>query len=165
MKETEQRRIFRDWLNSHKGLLFKVVRAFASDQMDRDDLFQEIMIQVWHSIPGFAQKSAVTTWLYRIALNTSIKWVRKEQRHSANEALESAAHLLVEQERDEQLIWLYEEIRMLDEVDRSLTLLLLDGFTYKEMATMLGITETNVGVKINRIKKLLINKSKNYERV
>jgi len=64
---------------------------------------------------------------------------------------------------DERLTWLYEEIHQLNEIDRSLTLLLLDGFSYKEMAAITGITESNVGVKINRIKKQLINKSKKYD--
>jgi len=64
---------------------------------------------------------------------------------------------------DERLTWLYEEIHKLDEIDRSVTLLLLDGFSYKEMASILGITESNVGVKINRIKKQLISKSKKYD--
>ena len=64
---------------------------------------------------------------------------------------------------DERLTWLYEEIYRLDEIDRSVTLLLLDGFSYKEMASILGISESNVGVKINRIKKQLITKSKKYD--
>jgi RNA polymerase sigma-70 factor (ECF subfamily) len=162
--ETEQRRIFAEWLNAHKALLFKVVRAYAHDDMDRDDLFQEIVIQVWRSVPSFRQDSAVTTWLYRIALNTAIKWMKKELRQPPSEALENE-HLLNEQLHDDRLTWLYEEIHKLNEVDRSVALLLLDGFSYKEIAAMLGITETNVGVKINRIKKSLINKSKNYERV
>jgi RNA polymerase sigma-70 factor (ECF subfamily) len=165
VKETEQRQIFHEWLNAHKALLFKVVRAYAKDEMDRDDLFQEIAIQVWRSVPAFRHESAITTWLYRIALNTAIKWTRKEQRHSTGEAIENAEHLLSEQTTNDRLAWLYHEISKLDEVDRSLALLLLDGFSYKEMAGMLGITETNVGVKISRIKKSLIIKSKNYERV
>lgn len=165
MTENEQRRIFSEWLNKHKALLFKVVRAYTIDEMDRDDLFQEISIQVWQSVPTFRKESAVTTWLYRIALNTAIKWTKKGQRDPANDTLEKAEHLLIEHKGDDRLIWLYDEIHQLDEVDRSIALLLLDGFSYKQMAAILGITESNVGVKINRIKKSLIEKSKNYERV
>lgn len=153
------------WLSAHKALLFKVVRAYAREVMDREDLFQEIAIQVWKSVPAFRHESAVTTWLYRIALNTSIRWSKKKSRYSLNEISEREEHLLIEQNTDERLDWLYNEIYQLDEVDRSIALLLLDGFSYKEMAVILGITESNVGVKINRIKKTLINKSKNYERV
>ena len=165
MTTKEQQHIFNDWLSQHKALIFKVVRAYASDAMERDDLFQEITIQVWHSIPNFRQQSAVTTWLYRISLNTAIKWVRKERKHQQPETLEGAEHLLQESNMqvDERLAWLYEEIYKLDEVDRSVTLLMLDNFSYKEMADILGISESNVGVKINRIKKYLISKSNKYD--
>lgn len=162
MSEKEQRHIFDTWLNQHKGLLFKIVRSYAFTGMDQDDLFQEISIQVWRSVPSFRQESSVTTWLYRIALNTSIKWTTKERKHYPSESLENVQHILQENkiQADDRLEWLYEQINQLDEIDRSVTLLLLEGFSYKEMATILGITESNVGVKITRIKKQLITKSK-----
>ncbi|WP_338873324.1 RNA polymerase sigma factor [Spirosoma sp. SC4-14] len=163
MTESEQNHTFNQWLRQHKVQIFKVVRAYASAAMDQDDLFQEITIQVWHSIPVFREESSVNTWIYRIALNTAIKWVSKERKYQTKrESLENVQALLQEHKvpPDERLAWLYEAIYKLDEIDRSLTLLLLDGFSYKEMATMLGITESNVGVKINRIKKQLIAKSK-----
>jgi RNA polymerase sigma-70 factor (ECF subfamily) len=163
--KNEQKQIFESWLNQYKALVFKVVRAYAISSMDQNDLFQEIMIQLWHSIPAFRQKSSVSTWIYRIALNTAIKWVRKEQKHHQAEMIENVEFVLMESviKVDERLTWLYEEIQRLDEIDRSLVLLLLDGFSYKEMAGILGITESNVGVKINRIKKQLIINAKQYE--
>ena len=165
MTENEQKQIFDEWLNLHKALIFKIVRAYAFNTMDQDDLFQEIITQVWYSVPKFREDASVVTWLYRISLNTAIKWTKKEQKHYQSEALEGVQHLLQEKkiQTDERLIWLYEEIYKLDEIDRSITLLLLEGFSYKEMATILGITESNVGVKINRIKKLLISKSKKHD--
>ena len=166
MTAKEQQQLFKKWIDQHKALLFKVVRAYAFTNIDRDDLFQEITMQVWHSIRTFREEAAVTTWLYRIALNTAFKWVRKERRHyEATEPLDPAEHILEDNKMptDERLVWLYEEISRLDEIDRSITLLLLEGFSYKEMADIIGITESNVGVKINRIKKLLITKSKKYE--
>jgi RNA polymerase sigma-70 factor, ECF subfamily len=158
----EQQVIFDDWLTRHKGLLFKVVRAYAFTAMDQDDLFQEISIQVWHSIPGFRHACAESTWLYRVSLNTAVRWSRKERKHSPSASLEQVAHVLQERpvQADERLAWLYEQIQRLDPIDRSITLLLLDNCSYKEMATILGITESNVGVKINRIKKYLITQSK-----
>ncbi len=163
MTEKEQSDILEEWLRLHKGLIFKVVRAYT--MADHDDLFQEIIIQVWHSIPTFRQEASVTTWLYRIALNTAIKWTKKEKKHAGAEALDKVHHLLEENRTsiDERLTWIYGEIYKLDEIDRSVALLFLEGFSYKEMAAMLGIGESNVGVKINRIKKHLIAKSKNYE--
>jgi RNA polymerase sigma-70 factor, ECF subfamily len=159
----QQKEIFEQWLNTHQALIFKVVRAYARDVMDQDDLFQEIAIQVWNSVPAFRQESSVTTWLYRISLNIAIKWTGKERRHQGSrESLENVAPVLQEKkvQRDERLDWLYDEISRMDEIDRSITLLLLEDFSYREMATITGITESNIGVRINRIKKYLINRSK-----
>lgn len=165
MTEKEQQQIFGDWLSQHKAVIFKIVRAYTFTVMEQDDLFQEIIIQVWHSVPKFRGEASVVTWLYRIALNTAIKWTKKERKHSQSETLEVVQHILQEgrMQTDERLTWLYEEIYKLDEIDRSVTLLLLDGFSYKEMAAILGISESNVGVKINHIKKQLISKSKKYD--
>ena len=162
MTKNEQKQIFEGWLHQYKALIFKVVKAYSLSPMDQNDLFQEITIQLWHSIPTFRQESSVSTWIYRISLNTAIKWVRKEQKHSRAEPIENVEFVLEDSgiKVDERLAWLYEEIHQLDEIDRSLILLLLDGFSYKEMSGILGITESNVGVKINRIKKYLITKSK-----
>jgi len=160
--EKEQKQIFEDWLSQHKALIFKIIRAYAFTVMDQDDLFQEIITQTWHSIPAFRRESSVSTWLYRISLNTAIKWTKKERKHNQAETLDGVQHILQEGriQTDERLTWLYEEIYKFDEIDRSITLLLLDGFSYKEIASILGITGSNVGVKINRIKKQLISKSK-----
>jgi RNA polymerase sigma-70 factor (ECF subfamily) len=159
----EQGYIFTEWLDKYKALIFKIVRAYGNTPMDQDDLFQEITIQVWRSIPTFRHESAVTTWIYRIALNTAIRWVTKEKQYRvASDMLENIPDVLSSHAMpaDEQLAWLYEAIHALDEIDRSVALLLLDGFSYKEMAAILGITVSNVGVKINRIKKQLIIQSK-----
>ncbi len=162
MNESEQKRLFDEWLNKHKGLLFKVVRAYAFSPHDQDDLFQEISVQVWNSIPNFRGESAVTTWIYRVALYSAIAWSRREKKHhDGKQPLTEAEHTLTETAKfkDSRLDWLYEQIARLNEIERSLTLLLLDGFSYKEMANILGISESNVGVKINRIKKHLTQKS------
>ncbi|HET6528842.1 MAG TPA: RNA polymerase sigma factor [Balneolaceae bacterium] len=162
MTEGKQQLIFKHWLQEHKALLFKVVRTYAFSETDRDDLFQEISIQVWRSIPNFREESAVTTWLYRVALNTAIRWNRKEQKHQdGRQAFDDTKHVLQKnnQPNEERLDWLYQEIAKLDEIDRSLCLLMLDGFSYRKMSDILGISESNIGVKIHRIKKHLINKS------
>lgn len=166
MDETEHRRIFDAWLSQHRGLLFKVVHAYAFEANDRDDLFQEIVTQVWHSIPRFRAESSVTTWLYRVALNSSLSWSRRERKHrSRTQALDGTELALTEpiRGRDSRLDWLYEEIARMDHVDRSLTLLLLDGCSYRDMAATLGISENNIGVKLTRIKARLIEKAKETE--
>ena len=166
MTEKEQQHIFKTWLSEHKAIFFKIIRAYAFNEANRDDLFQEIVIQVWCSVPNFKQKSAETTWIYRVALNTAIKWTRDEKKHrDGRQSFEHTEHLLRQnrEQVDEQLEWLYKEIKKLDKIDRSLCLLMLDGFSYQEMSDMLGITESNVGVKIHRIKKQLIEKSEEYD--
>jgi RNA polymerase sigma-70 factor (ECF subfamily) len=163
MEVSEQNRIFDEWLSRHEGLLFKVVHAYGFTSHDREDLFQEIATQVWNSIPRFRGESAVTTWLYRVALNSALAWSRKERKHrDRTQPPEDHEPALRETSRveDRRLGWLYEQIGQLDHVDRSLTLLLLDGYSYREMAETLGISESYVGVKINRIKTHLKNLTK-----
>jgi RNA polymerase sigma-70 factor, ECF subfamily len=163
MHDNQRDRIFNEWLASHKGILFKVVHAYAFEHADRQDLFQEIAIQVWRSVDAFRGESSVPTWMYRVALNTAIAWTRREHRHQrGKEPLEGAESLLTTESSakpDPRLEWLYQQIAQLKDVDRSVALLLLDGFSYKEMASITGLTESNIGVKINRIKSALARKS------
>lgn len=153
-------RTFDEWMAAHQGLLFKVVRAYAFTPHDREDLFQEIATQVWRSIPSFRGESAVTTWMYRVALNSALAWTRERKKHPEASALDGIEHTLQEslEAKNPRLEWLYEQIAKLNEVDRSLTLLLLDGYSYRNIAEMLGISESNVGVKLNRIKVRLLEK-------
>lgn len=148
MEDREQKRIFDEWLARHKGVLFQVVHAYAFNAHDREDLFQEIATQVWNSIPRFRGESAVPTWLYRVALNSALAWSRRERRYrDRTESLETNESAWQETSRakDAWLGWLYEQIARLDHVDRSLTLLMLDGLSYREMAETLGISESHVG--------------------
>ena len=162
MHDSERDRIFSEWLAGHKGILFKVVHAYALRHADRQDLLQEIVLQVWHSVDAFRGQSSVPTWLYRIALNTAIAWGRKEDRHRrGKQPFEVVEGLLISAPNvnpDPRVEWLYQQIAQLKDVDRSIALLLLDGFSYKEIAAIVGINESNVGVKINRIKSALADK-------
>ena len=159
---SDRDRIFGEWLATHKGILFKVVHAYAFEHADRQDLFQEIVIQVWHSVDAFRGESSVPTWIYRVALNTAIAWTRKEDRHQRGKQplalVEPWLTAGSSDVRDHRVEWLYAQIAQLKDVDRSVALLLLDGFSYKEIASIFGISESNVGVKINRIKALLAGK-------
>jgi RNA polymerase sigma-70 factor, ECF subfamily len=163
--DSERDRIFGDWLAGHKGILFKVVHAYAFERADRQDLFQEIAVQVWRSVDAFRGDSSVPTWMYRVALNTAIAWTRKENRHQrGRQPLDGVEGLFTTVEaRDPRVEWLYRQIAQLKDVDRSVALLVLDGFSYKEIAAIVGITESNVGVKINRIKSALVGKRAEQE--
>ena len=165
MTEVQQRITFKKWLDQYKSIIFKIVRAYARNSMDRNDLFQEITIHIWNSVPRFKEQSSPNTWIYRIALNTVLKWVRKLRKEKIQEPLKNNEPVLEEYnaDLDERLKWLYNEIYSLDLIDRCLVLLMLDNLSYKEIAAVLGITESNVGVKINRIKKHLTLKSKEYD--
>jgi RNA polymerase sigma-70 factor (ECF subfamily) len=157
MLDRERNQIFGEWLEAHKAILFKVARAYGATHSDREDLFQEIALQVWRSVDSFRGDAAATTWIYRVALNTALAWNRNERKHGAGrQDLEAASGLLVvSPERDPRIEWIYQRIAVLDEVNRSLALLMLDGFSYREMSQILGLSDSNVGVKINRIKAAL----------
>jgi RNA polymerase sigma-70 factor (ECF subfamily) len=162
MDERKQKQIFDEWLSQHKGIIFKIIRAYAFTPNDADDLFQEISLQVWRSIPEFRGESKPSTWIYRVALYTATVWVRKEKTQPLTQSLADVEHALTvtNRPRDERSEWLYQQIGQLEPIDRSVCLLLLDGFSYKEMAEILGISESNVGVKVHRIKQYLIQESK-----
>ena len=166
MENKIQLDIFDRWIAEYKPLLFKVVRAYAFNHEDQNDLFQEVSIQIWRSIPNFKERSKVSNWLYRIALNVALNWTRKNRKHTVGKQdIESVNHILEQANEpvDERLEWLYREIEKLDKIDRSITLLMLDGFSYKEMSEILGISESNIGVKIHRIKKQLTKQSEKKE--
>ena len=165
MTATEQQQIFNQWLGQYKALIFKVVRAYTIEQADRDDLFQEICLQLWRSVPSFRSEAAVSTWIYRIAIRAAMTWKgqEKRERERTKHYAESQPLLqLPDTMPDERIVWLYEEIQKMDAVDRSLALLLLDGYSYKDMAQLLGISESNVGVKIFRIKKRLTQRAAQF---
>ena len=166
MTGNSQQNIFKEWLDGYRALLFRIINAYASNADDQDDLFQEVCLQIYRSIPNFKAESAASTWLYRIALNTAIKWSAREKKYGKNhQEIETLPHLLQRstESNDTQVTWLYSEIKKLNEIDRSLILLFLDGFSYKIMSEILGISESNIGTKIHRIKKQLINKARGYE--
>ena len=157
MLEAERNRVFEGWIEVHKAILFKVAHAYGAALSDREDLFQEIALQLWHSVEAWRGDCAASTWIYRVALNTALAWRRKERKHAqGRQGIEAATGLLIAPSgRDPRLDWIYQRIAEFDEANRSLALLMLDGFSYRDMAQILGLSESNVGVKINRIKAAL----------
>lgn len=161
MTRKEQDDIYNQWLEKHRPLLFKVVKVYTDNSFDENDLFQEIVIQMWRSVLSFKGQSRESTWIYKVALNTAMKWSARTKRQPTDELTERSNIISQVNAPNEHLEWLYSEIYKLQTVDRSLTLLMLDGFSYKEMSEIIGISTNLVGVKINRIKKHLREKSKN----
>jgi RNA polymerase sigma-70 factor (ECF subfamily) len=168
MTGQEQETTFRRWLEQHLGLILKVVRGCAESPQDQDDLFQDVLLQLWSSIPAFRGESRETTWIYRVAFNTALAWRRSERRRREGHETflkydvspqTQTSH--VESLSDGEIVQqLYAAIRRLPKVDASLALMHLDGASYQEMADVLGISEDYVGVKLNRIRKQLAEQLK-----
>ncbi len=162
MQKDEQKRILSEWLTEHRALLFKIVRSYATTPHDQDDLFQEIALKLWTSVPKFRGDSAVTTWIYRVSFNAAITWIRKEQkRRERNQSLREVEPILkaTPLKRDSRIDWLYEQIAQLNPIDRSIMLMTLDGCSHQEIAKAIGTSESNIGVKVHRIKKVFTKKS------
>ena len=152
-----------NWLGEHGSSVMKVVRAYTLTSEECQDLAQEILLEGWRSLPKFEGKASAATWFYRVALHTAMNWHRKDKPRRRRQqpllelhvlATESADSAEQAQQRDtvEQL---YKAIHQLPKTDAALVLLYLDELSYREMAEVLGISESNVGVKFNRAKKAL----------
>lgn len=159
MDELNQHADFEKVLETHKGIIYKVAAAYCRNAEDRKDLIQEITIQIWNSLPRYDPNYKLSTWIYRIALNVSISWYRKSKKQQQVVSLEEAPHSLIDESRLEktkgQISQLYRFLGTLKEMDKALMLLYLDEKSHAEIAEILGISKTNVGTKISRIKKKL----------
>lgn len=151
------------WLDGHGSAVFKVARAYTLTDDECQDLAQEILLQAWRSLPNFEGKACAATWFYRVALHTAMNWHRKDNRRRLRQqplvevqalapAGSNSAEQALQRETVEQL---YKAIHQLTKTDAALVLLYLDEMSYREMAEVLGISESNVGVKLNRAKKAL----------
>jgi RNA polymerase sigma-70 factor (ECF subfamily) len=144
------------WLTSYRRLIYRVVTLYAPDPAAGEDLFQEIAIALWRSIPRYEGRSAESTWIYKVALNTAIAAARRGARPSAaTEDPADQGQADPDWEHAAKLEWLYAKIRTMNLIDRSLVLLYLDGNSYEEIGEILGISVSSVGVKINRVKSRL----------
>ena len=148
-------------LDEHKKILSKVASSYCRNTTDRQDLVQEMVVQLWRSFDRYDERYRFSTWMYRIALNVAISFYRSESWRSRltvpaeDSILEMAAAAPVSAASDEDLGLLQHHIAQLDELDRALVILYLDGNRYATIAEILGISETNVGTKISRIKQRL----------
>lgn len=150
------------WLGEHGSLVVRVARAYTLTSEECQDLAQEVLLQAWRSLPRFENKANAATWFYRVALNTAMNWHRNDRHRRLSQQPLLEVHLVTEGSNGAELVQhnetverLYRAIEQLPKADAALVLLYLDELSYREMAEVLGISESNVGVKLNRAKKAL----------
>jgi RNA polymerase sigma factor (sigma-70 family) len=145
-------------IDNHKGILHKVSKMYMDNRDDQDDLFQEIVCQLWKAYDSFKGESQFSTWMYRVAINTSIVFLKKEKRKVDKYDITSEnikdedcdAHI-----KESQIEHFYKAVQKLDKIDKAIIFYQLEGFSHREIADNLGISEGNARVKLNRAKEKL----------
>ena len=156
MREKEKE--FLNRIESHKGILYKVSKMYMDNHDDQQDLFQEIICQLWKSYDSFRNESQFSTWMYRVAVNTAIVFLKKEKRKV--DKYEIASENIKDDEGDShikesQIDHFYKAVQKLEKIDKAIIFYQLEGFSHKEIGENLGISEGNARVKLNRAKEKL----------
>ncbi|WP_184543980.1 RNA polymerase sigma factor [Mucilaginibacter sp. FT3.2] len=150
---------FMQLIGDNKGILFKICRIYLDDADDRDDLLQEMILQLWKGFDSFKGESKFSSWMYRVALNTAIVFFKKQKRRPDSEQLPLNFEQPEEQsnsgEKEEQLALFYKAVQELNKVEKALIFLYMENQSHDEIAANLGITSINVRVRLNRIKNRL----------
>ena len=158
MTKSELREQFISIFEKNIGIILKIARAFAHTAQDREDLVKDIALELWKAYPGFKGNSKVSTWIYRISLNTSMNYKRKDKSNKVflSEAIEfNYSDFSTENEENPLIETLYDCIAELDEFNKVIIILYLDGNSHEEISFITGISKTNVGTRITRIKEQL----------
>lgn len=159
---TDERK-FLELVNENRNRILRVCRVYAWNAADHDDLYQEILFQIWRSLPTLKEKQFANTWLYRVAINTAFSFVRKRasrldrvvhfEHADLTRTIESQQ--TTEETTDDSIADLYTAIYKLDTLEKALVTLFLEDFTYEQMAEVTGISASHVGVMLHRAKKKL----------
>jgi RNA polymerase sigma-70 factor (ECF subfamily) len=150
-------------IKDNQNLIYKICFTYCQHPENRKDLQQEILMQLWNSFSKFDGRVKVSTWIYHVALNTAISFYRNDWKHTTQKVRFDTSVIALTQvaedaEQDDRIVMLYRVIEGLNEMDKALILLYLEDTSYKDMADILGLSETNVATKISRIKKYLKEK-------
>ncbi|SCY24243.1 RNA polymerase sigma factor [Flavobacterium caeni] len=145
-------------IQTHKGILFKISKMYMDHRDDQDDLFQEIICQLWKVYDTFRGDAQFSTWMYRVAVNTAIAYFKKEKKQPARYDLpsdnigepESDAEL-----KEQQLAHFYRALQKLDKIEKALVFYHLEGYSHAEIGRNIGISEGNARVKLSRAKTKL----------
>ena len=150
---------FIELIKNHEGILHKICNIYFFRNPYREDYYQEMLIRLWKSFPSYNNQSAFSTWLYRVALNTAIDIIRKQNLQPKHTELSKIEYSIPEHEHNiesDKKEKLYQAFNYLSDVEKSIIILYLEDYSYKEIAEIIGLSESNTGVKINRIKIQLI---------
>ena len=145
-------------LTNYQGILYKVSMVYFKNKTDREDIIQEIIFQLWKSFPTLKNQNSIGSWIYAVSIHTSIAHIKKSSRIVYNESIPEIiddSNFLKDLTKFETLNELLEAIYKLDEINKSIILLYLEEKSYEEISEILGISKSNVGVRINRAKELL----------
>ena len=162
MNSTPEHR-FLELVDENRNRILRVCRVYAWNSADQDDLYQEILFQIWRGLPALKEKQFANTWLYRVAINTAISFVRKRASGSKRVVHFEPADLTraiesrqaTEENTDDRIANLYTAIYKLDPLEKALVTLFLEDFTYEQIAEATGINANHVGVMLHRAKKKL----------
>ena len=152
-----QDQIFTEWMTEHRGIVVKVVRSFAANAADAEDLTQEIALALWRSVRSFRGDAKPSTWIWRVALNRAISWKRAAIDPSSVTAIDAVAEIVAIGGAEDRVAvaQVHRLLRALGPLDRSLMILSLEGHTYAEMAHITGLGESNVGARLSRARSRL----------
>ncbi len=145
-------------IKEHQGLIYKVSALYTEQKHDRNDLYQEIVYQLWKSFDSFREEAKISTWMYRVALNTAIAYLNRKKRRGREVSLEVLPQVAAEHSAEileERVKHLHSEIENLNILEKGIILLLLEGKKYEEISEITGLTSTNIGTRISRIKEKL----------
>ena len=155
MDKQQLEKDFVSLVEDHKQLIYKVCYMYASDEHNLNDLYQEVVINLWKAFPRFRGDSKLSTWIYRIGLNTCISFFRKSKTRPVIVPITVDLEAFADDEKSGQLRELYRMINRLGQLERAIILLWLEERSYQEIAEITGLSRPNVAVKINRIKEKL----------
>ncbi len=145
-------------IKQHEGVIFKITTMYTDNRDDQKDLYQDVVFQLWKSFDSFRAESKISTWMYRIALNTALTRLKKSKRMKHSVSIDKVVLQETENydpEFEDRLRILYAHIKQLNVIEKGLMLLLLEGKKYEEIAEITGLSPSNVGTKISRIKQKL----------
>jgi len=152
----KQEEFFNQLVRENKSTIYTVCYMFSQDEDEVSDLFQETLINIWKGIDGFREESKVSTWIYRVALNTCLLQERKKKKEVKRVPLKMDVNFFEDNDANSaQVRQLHQRIGQLGLVDRAIVMLWLEGMSYEEIGSVMGITAQNVGVKLFRIKEQL----------